>query len=240
MDRRHEGRLRRALATWEKARGLDDDGQRLGASFRYMRAAGKFLYCVRESPTPEIPHIYYAFSAMACEAARMFARLGEAEGGEPYFRMSLAAAHKADPTCGDPDRVASALADAGTGRVLLPALGFDEPRPLTLHMRVKAAADARIALAESLSRSGPTKPCELRKPWAIGTGRRVNYSSDLGRHMNAVLPTCVGLNPEAERHRLREEAELYYGELRRLGPKYKETGRVAADSFPDIDREFRS
>ncbi|MYW02402.1 hypothetical protein GT354_29850 [Streptomyces sp. SID3343] len=196
-------------------------------------------YVSRVPRTPETVAVLYAFGNLGLESVRFHDRLGSARGALSSARMSLAAAHSADPTGGDPSRVGEVVGRADTRPVFQRVLGGRPGPPLSAQARIATAAAARVQLADLIGRYAARD--ELREPpWPIGSGGTVSWRRECRRWRRAVLPACAGLDRETEGRRMAAEGLRFHDELRALSPDYAYLLGSVRDLLPGIRRENRS
>lgn len=215
-----ERNLHNALRFWEQGRAAEDAGQLMRAGHLYTRGLGSFLSYVKLAPDLRLTEAYYAFGVLGRETARLLARSNRYTALQ-HARMALAASHLADPTRGQDELIERAVREGGRPlRQMVPDAGT---AALTPEVRIAGAADARDLLAALLD--GGDTPPRARGRWPIGSGPRlgpgpVGYWKEKKRFMQAVLPSCEGLDESGERSMLRAEAELIHIELRRVLPEF--------------------
>ncbi|GAU71032.1 hypothetical protein SSP35_26_00030 [Streptomyces sp. NBRC 110611] len=210
-----------ALQFWERGRRYEDQGRPVLASRSYTRGLGCFLSYVKLAQDVQLAPAYYAFGTLGRELARLLAPMHRLSALQ-NARMALAASHLADPTRGQAGLIRRAVRD-DRGRGMY-QLTLDRRRlELTPEVRIAGAADARDLLA-SLLGTGPTRRSAQGR-WPIGSGARLGrgrraYWQEKKRYMQAVLPSCAGLDERRERARLRQEADAFFAELRRVAPGF--------------------
>ncbi|WP_150241600.1 hypothetical protein [Streptomyces albofaciens] len=217
-----ERSVQSALQFWEQGRRFEDQGRPVLAARRYTRGLGSFLTYVKLARTGQLAAAYYAFGALGRETARLCATLNR-HSALQNARMALAASHFADPTRGQVELVEREVR-AGRDHTLYQLTLGRRDQVLTAEMRIAGAADARDLLASLLGDETATRP-SAKGLWPIGsggdTGRGpIGYWQDKKRYMQAVLPSCAGLDEIRERLRLREEADALFTELRRVAPGF--------------------
>lgn len=221
-DRSANGHLRSAMACWDTARNQAAMGQYLRAGLTYQDGFNHLLSCVsltRLATTSERPDdlvgVYHAMGAMGREGIPVMAQ----KATTPvrfHARMTLAAAHLADPAEGRPELISAALA-AEAGSSPEPDLKGDGP--LSAETRIAGAAAARLLMARVMAER-PGLRWEAEPPWLVGSGGPVSFIQERKRFRQAVLPSCAGLAPGEEMRQLAQESVLMYTELCRTVPGY--------------------
>jgi hypothetical protein len=223
MPRSIDRHVWRALLYWERGRKLEDEGSILRAAQCYTRGLGGFLSYVKLSQQSELVPAYYAFGALARETTRVCTRLTPLLARQ-NARMALATSHLADPTRGDVTLIEQAVREHRDRPLHQFVLGPGKPL-LTAEMRIAGAAEARDLLASLLNNPSFNAPRKAQGLWPIGSGRTLGkgmfgYWEEKKRYMQAVLPSCAGLDERQERDRLREEADAIFTELLRVSPGF--------------------
>ncbi|WP_028924098.1 hypothetical protein [Pseudonocardia acaciae] len=233
MGRDVEHLVQKALGKWEKARAMGERGNLAFAGVLYTRAIGRFVSYFQLTPHANVVPAYHALASMGCEAAMMFDHRGDGELAIQFARAGLAASHLADPAKGEPARIRNALRDEATRPMHQYVLTDARPplRPATL---IGGAAQARALLAGIL-RKYPGLPEPTSPRWPIGSGGRVSYLQDQKRYLRAVLPSCVGLDNDAEMRTLATEAVLIYDELCQSEGGFESASRRAVATLARID-----
>lgn len=220
-DRSADGHLRSAMACWDTARNQLAMGQYLRAGLTYQDGFNHLLSCVSLTrlATAERPgdlvRVYHAMGEMGREGIPVMAR----KATTPvrfHARMTLAAAHLADPAEGRPELIKEALA-AGAGSSPEPDLKGDGQ--FSAETRIAGAAAARLLVARLMAER-PGLRWEAEPPWLVGSGGPVSFVRERKRFRQAVLPSCAGLAPGEEMRQLAQESVLMYTELCRTAPGY--------------------
>lgn len=222
------GHLESALAAWDVARNQSSMGQPLRAGLTYQDGINHLLSCISLTrladeratalPRPDdLVPVYHAMAAMGREGIPVMDEMKATTAVRFHARMTLAAAHLADPTEGNPERIREALAaEAGS----LPRIGPDGDGPLSAETRIAEAAQARLLVAR-LMVDRPDLRWEAVPPWLIGSGGAVSFAREKKRFRQAVLPSCAGLSPEEEMRQFAQESVLMFRELSRAVPGYE-------------------
>lgn len=231
-----DGQLRAALACWEVARNQLETGQLLRAGLTYQDGINYMLTCVSltrlagertaVSPQPDdLMPVYHAMGAMGREGVFVMAQVNATTPVRFHARMTLAAAHLADPAEGRPELIKDALAaDAGTS----PRVDLNGDGPLSAEVRIAGAADARLLLAR-LMMERPGLRWEAEPAWVVGSGGPLSFIRERKRFRQAVLPSCAGLTPDEEMRQLAQESVLMYTELCQAVPGYESDRNEAKD-----------
>ena len=222
------GYVQAALASWDLARSQLSMGQRLRAGLNYQDGIDHLLTCIsltRQAderatalPRPgDLMPVYHAMAAMGREGIPVMEQVKATTPVRFHARMTLAAAHLADPTEGKPERIRETLAaEAGS----LPRIDLNGDGPLSAETRIAEAAQARL-LVVRLMVDRPGLHWEAVPPWLVGSGGAVSFVREKKRFRQAVLPSCAGLSPEEEVRQLAQESVLMYRELCREVPGYE-------------------
>ncbi|MBB4908742.1 hypothetical protein [Actinophytocola algeriensis] len=236
-----DGRLRAALACWEVARNQLAAGQPLRAGLTYQDGINHILTCVSltrlaeerttASPRPDdLVPVYHAMGAMGREGIPVMEQVNATTPVRFHARMTLAAAHLADPAEGKPELIKDALAaDADSS----PRPDLNGDGPLSAEARIAGAAEARSLLAR-LMVERPGLRWEAEPPWLIGSGGPLPFARERKRFRQAVLPSCAGLTPDEEMRQLAQESVLMYTELCQAVPGYESNRDEAKDILAAI------
>jgi hypothetical protein len=219
--------LQTALSCWDVARNQLAMGQRLRAGLTYQDGLHHILWCINlarsaEEHTTALPPpdglmpLYHAMGAMGREGVLVMDQVKATRPLRFHARMTLAAAHLADPTEGRPEMIKEALAaEAGS----LPQLDLNGDGPLSAEVRIAGAAEARLLLAR-LMVERPGLNWEADRPWLVGSSGPMSFIQEQERFRQAVLPSCAGLTPAEEMRQLAQESLLMYMELCRAKRGY--------------------
>ena len=222
------GHLQSALAARDVARNQLSMEQPLRAGLTYQDGINHLLSCISltrmadERPTAlprpaDLVPVYHAMAAMGREGIPVMEQVKSTTPVRFHARMTLAAAHLADPTEGNPERIRETLAaDAGS----LPKIDLDGDGPLSAETRIAEAAQARLLVAR-LMVDRPDLRWEAAPPWLVGSGGAVSFAREKRRFRQAVLPSCAGLSPDEEMRQLAQESVLIFRELSREVPGYE-------------------
>jgi hypothetical protein len=228
--------VKRALRDWEKARGYHATGRSIMSAHTYIKGLGRFFsITVRGKPDPSI---YFAFAAMAREAAQAGNRGAEDAHGPQarstvkLARIALAASHLMDPADGDPRRVADVVKGDSAPMFKRVVDGAPGP-PLTPGELMEGVAASRVLLAELLLQHRGSFE-EKDRWWVVGSGGWVNYLKEQTRFQHAMLPSCVGLDLDEEMTLLAEEAVSIYTNLGRSGHACEASLDHASDVLAEI------
>lgn len=236
-----DGQLRAALACWEVARNQLATGQLLRAGLTYQDGINHILTCVSltrlaeertaASPRPDdLMPVYHAMGAMGREGVPVMEQVNATTPVRFHARMTLAAAHLADPAEGRPELIKDTLAaDAGTS----PRLDLNGDGPLSAEIRIAGAAEARLLLAR-LMMERPGLRWEAEPPWLVSSGGPLSFTRERKRFRQAVLPSCAGLTPDDEMRQLAQESVLMYTELCQAMPGYESDRNEAKDILAAI------
>ena len=222
------GHLQSALAAWESARNQSSMGQPLRAGLTYQDGINHLLSCISltrlaDEQTTALPRpddlvpVYHAMAAMGREGIPVMEQVKATTPVRFHARMTLAAAHLADPTEGNPERIRETLAADDRS---LPRIGLDGDGPLSAVTRIAEAAHARLLVAR-LMVDRPDLRWEAVPPWLVESGGAVSFAREKKRFRQAVLPSCAGLSPHEEMRQLAQESVLMYRELSRAVPGYE-------------------
>jgi hypothetical protein len=220
-DRSANGHLRSAMACWDTARNQLAMGQPLRAGLTYQEGINHLLSCVSltrlagDATADDLVGVYHAMGAMGREGIPVMAQKATTPV-RLHARMTLAAAHLADPAEGRPELITEALA-AEAGSSPEPDLKGDGP--LSAETRIAGAAAARLLVARLMAER-PGLRWEAEPPWLVGSGGPVSFVRERKRFRQAVLPSCTGLAPGEEMRQLAQESVLMYTELCRTAPGY--------------------
>jgi hypothetical protein len=208
VARTAESALQTARSCWDRARRLAAAQRLVPAGLAYQQGLNHFLVCVNLSRYPnarsrpvDLGPVFHGLGAMGREGVPVMERAGATDRSRRHARTTLAASHLADPTGGDPGRIAAALATDGP-----PRLDVNGDGPLTAEARIAGAAQARLLLA-TLLRDRPDLRRPLKRPWPVEFGDgRLSLLVERSRFRQAVLPSCVGMTPEQELRQLAGES----------------------------------
>lgn len=230
-----EGHLRAALACWELGRNQAAAGQLLRAGLTYQDGINHILTCVSltrpAADADDLMPLYHAMGAMGREGVPMMAQVNATTPVRFHARMTLAAAHLADPADGRPELIKDVLAaDAGA----TPRLDLNADGPLSAEVRIAGAADARLLLAR-LMMERPGLRWEAEPPWLVGSGGPLSFTRERKRFRQAVLPSCAGLAPADEMRQLARESLLMYTELCQAAPGYESDRNEAREVLAAIE-----
>ncbi|WP_454859284.1 hypothetical protein [Promicromonospora soli] len=235
------GHLQSALAAWDVAKNQSAMGQPLRAGLTYQDGINHLLSCISltrlaDERTTALPRpddlvpVYHAMAAMGREGLPVMEEVKATTPVRFHARMTLAAAHLADPTEGKPERIREALA-ADTGS--LPRVGLDGDGPLSAETRIAEAAQARLLVAR-LMVERPDLRWEAVPPWLVGSGGAVSFAREKKRFRQAVLPSCAGLSPDEEMRKLAQESVLVFRELSREVSGYESERKRAEQVLATI------
>ncbi|MFJ7998134.1 hypothetical protein ACIQ7D_13455 [Streptomyces sp. NPDC096310] len=220
--RRIRPHLHTALAAWERARTVAESADPLRTGLTYHRAVQHLQWYVSLLRTARDPAFGDEVSA-ACHALSFLGReaLPKVRAARAtrqvvvHARITLAAAHLADPAHGDPHRVP----EVWDGPVL-DRLAPDGVGDVTVAERVRAAADVRLLVAE-LFAGHPQVAVPTGGRWAVtGTVRTGIGAPYRDRHdfQRAVLPSCAQLDASGEAVQLGYESVRLHAALARELP----------------------
>jgi hypothetical protein len=227
-SRTANGYLQSALGAWDLARRQLATGQHLRAGLNYQDGVDYLLICAnmtREAdessttmPRPDdLMPVYHAIAAVGREGIPVMEQVRATAAVRFHARITLAAAHLADPTAGRPELIRRALAaEAGS----VPRLDLNGDGPLSAETRIAQAAQVRLLVAR-LMVERPGRRWEAVPPWVVGTGGAVSFAREKSRFRQAVLPSCAGLSLDEETRQLARESALMYRELCREVPGYE-------------------
>lgn len=222
------GYLQAALSSWDLARNQLSAGQPLRAGLTYQVCINHLLMCVSLTrlaeeratalPRPDdLVPVYHAMAALGREGIPVMEQVRAMTPVRFHARITLAAAHLADPTEGKPERIRETLAaEAGS----LPRIDLNGDGPLSAETRIAEAAHARLLLAR-LMVDRPALRWEAVPRWRVGSGGAVSFPREKKRFQQAVLPSCAGLSPQEEMRQLAQESVHMYRELCRVVPGYE-------------------
>lgn len=224
--------LQRALSLWDAARDQASAGQRLRAGLTYQGGLNHLLRHVTLTKPDDLVPVYHAMSAMGREGLPLMDQLNATRPLRLHARLTLAAAHLADPVGGQPELITGALAaEAGS----LPRLDLNGDGPLSAEARIAGAAEARLLLA-GLMVDRPALRWAAEPPWLVGSGGQLSFARERRRFQQAVLPSCAGLSLDEETTLLARESVQMYTQLCRVVPGYESererAERVLARSLP--------
>jgi hypothetical protein len=237
QSRTANGYLQSALGAWDLARRQLATGQGLRAGLNYQDGVDHLLICANltrqadESgttvPRPDdLMPVFHAMAAVGAEGIPVMEQVRAKAAVRFHARMTLAAAHLADPTAGRPELIRKALAaEAGS----VPRLDLNGDGPLSAETRIAQAAQVRLLVAR-LMVERPGLRWAAVPPWVVGSGGAVSFAREKSRFRQAVLPSCAGLSLDEETERLAQESALMYRELCRAVPGY-ESDRERAESL---------
>ena len=235
------GHLQSALTAWDLARRQASMGQNLRAGLTYQDGVNHLLSCVSltrladaratKLPRPEdLMTVYHALAALGREGLPVMEQAKATTPVRFHARITLAAAHLADPVDGKPERIREALAaEAGS----LPGLDLNGDGPLSAETRIAGAAQTRLLVAR-LMVERPGLRWEAVPPWRVGSGGPVSFGQEKKRFRQAVLPSCAGLSIDAEMRKLAQESVLMYTELCRVVPGYEPDRKRAEEVLATI------
>lgn len=235
------GRLQAALSSWDVARNQLAMGQRLRAGLTYQDGINHLLTCISLTRTADerttassrpddLMPVYHAMGAMGREAVPVMEQTNATTPVRFHARMTLAAAHLADPVEGRPELIKEALAaEAGS----VPRLDLNGDGPLSAETRIAGAAQARLLVAR-LMVDRPGLRWEADPPWLVGSGGPLSFGRERKRFRQAVLPSCAGMTPDEEMRQLAQESVLMYTELCRAAPGYESDRNRAEEILATI------
>ncbi|MET9530793.1 hypothetical protein ABZY02_09495 [Streptomyces sp. NPDC006649] len=221
-----ESLVRAALAAWEEARAHEAAGRPYKAISAYRRGLTRFLGYRRSVHSLDTAAIYYAFGAMAREMTQQLDRAGAQRKSLEYGRMALVASHLGDPAGGDPQRIPGVLNATRAAPVHQRVLGGGQGLLLAPAVRVAGGAEARALLA-GLLRKYPKVRARKRAGWPVDSGDWERGFRAVEPYIQAVSPSCVGLDDHAEMLQLAAESALLYRALSRFAPEYEADARRA-------------
>jgi hypothetical protein len=220
--------LQSALSRWDLARRQLAMGQHLRAGLNYQDGVDHLLICASMTqeadesettmPRPDdLMPVYHAMAAVGREGIPVMDRVRATAAVRFHARITLAAAHLADPTAGRPELIRKALAaEAGS----VPRLDLNGDGPLSAETRIAQAAQVRLLVAR-LMVDRPGLRWAAVPPWLVGSGGVVSFAREKSRFRQAVLPSCAGLSLDEETRQLAQESALMYRELCRDVPGYE-------------------
>lgn len=209
-----KGQLQRALSQWDLARTQVASGQRLRGGLNYQDTINHLLRCLTQDRSDLMP-LHHAMSAAGREGLPVMDQLNATRPLRLYARLTLAAAHLADPVGGQPALVAGAVAGDDN-----PGMDLNGDGPLSAQARIAGAAQARLLLARFILER-PALSWAAVPAWVVGSGGPLNFFGERKRFYQAVLPSCDGMAPEAEARQLAQESVDLYTELCRIVPGYE-------------------
>jgi hypothetical protein len=233
-----EGLVRAALAAWEEARAHQTAGRGIKATSAFRRGLTRFLQYRRSAHSPDTAAVYYAFGTMSREMARHLDNAGAARRALEYGRMALVASHLGDPAQGDPRHVADALDASRAAPVYQCVLGGERGPLLDPAVRVAGGAEARSLLSELL-RKHPGVRARKRTGWPVGPGDWERGFHAVEPYIQAVSPSCAGLDDTAEMRQLATESALLYRALCRFAAEYEADARRAEDVIAGMSSGIR-
>ncbi|MGH3623386.1 MAG: hypothetical protein ACRDQ5_16580 [Sciscionella sp.] len=232
MGRNVEHIAQKALAYWGKARGMDARKRVVVASVLYTRGLGSFLSYLHLTDRTDVAPTQHAFASMWREAAMLLDRTNAGLRAIEYVRAGLAVADLADPAAGHLERIRPVLENRFEEPVQR-VLG-DHGSPLTAAALIGSGAEARILLAELLWKyRGLPRPPD--GGWVVGTGGKTSYWQDQQRLQRAILPSCMGMDTDAEMWQLATEAILIWDELSKFEGRFGRPLLRAVDTLARID-----
>ncbi|WP_030673870.1 hypothetical protein [Streptomyces rimosus] len=237
--------LQTALAAWRQARSTASSGappRRTGVAYHLaVNRLQLYASMLRGGPRPreevrdELSATCHALSVLCRESVPKVAASGAAHYVAVHARTGLAAAHLADPARGEPGRVGAALDGP-----LLERFDPDGAGDVPPAERIAAAADVRLLLASVIADRPPARGA-TGAPWRIsedaGSGFRAVYR-DRRRFRRAVLPSCAGLEPQAEALRLGGEGVRLHAALAAVLPGHRTELASAQRQLAELSRLF--
>jgi hypothetical protein len=213
---RADEQLQAGLSCWEEARRHAETGRRVQAGLTYQRGVNHLLLHIQlvrwtSAEQTASVRVFHAVGTLAREAVPVIEGARTPFHAMSHARVALAASHLADPAGGDPAGVGAALDDAPGSPAAFDLIGDG---PLTAEARIAGAAEARLILARLMWRH-PDFADKLRKgAWQVGGGDRDGLRHFRRKYRRGVLPSCVGLDRDAEVRALAHEGVLLYSALR--------------------------
>ncbi|MFJ2557739.1 MULTISPECIES: hypothetical protein [unclassified Streptomyces] len=223
--RRLRPHLHTALAAWERSRTVARSADALRTGLTYNRAVNHLQWYVSLLRTAhdaselrdEVSAACHALSFLGREALPKVMASRATRQVVVHARITLAAAHLADPAHGDPDRVPGVW----DGPVL-DRLAPDGVGDVTVAQRVQAAADVRLLVAELIA-GHPQAAMSKGRRWpvteAAGSGIGAPYR-DRQNFRRAVLPSCARLDTAGEAVQLAYESVRLHAALARAMPAH--------------------
>ncbi|WP_405779223.1 hypothetical protein [Streptomyces sp. NBC_00859] len=225
--------VRAALAAWDEARAHEAAGRPIKAISAYRRGLTRFLGYRRSSHSSDTAAVYYAFGAMAREMTHQLDRAGAGRKALEYGRMALVASHLGDPAAGDPRRVRDVLDASRAAPVHQLVVGRERGPLLAPALRVAGGAEARSLLSELL-RKYPEVKARKRAGWPVGPGPWQRGFHAVEPYLQAVSPSCAGLDENAEMRQLAVESARLYRALCRCAPEYAADARRAENTLARV------
>lgn len=210
--------LNHALSTWEVARDRVDAGLPYRAGLTYQKALNHMLlgFCQSHGdPAGERVAILHGMAVIGREGVPVI-ELRSRKYAVIHAHTTLAAAQLADPTGGSPAQIPEALARGESG-----GLDLQDGSAIDTDVLIAGAAQSRLLLAELIGRHPQLfRPRENR--WPISDLNFGGFGRTRRHFHRAILPSCAGLDRNAEAVRLAEEAAAIYRALSQTLTVYRE------------------
>ncbi|WP_405779225.1 hypothetical protein [Streptomyces sp. NBC_00859] len=212
---RADERLQAGLSCWEEARNYVRTGRPVQAGLSYQRGVSHLLLYIQlmrwtSVGSAESIRAFHAVGTAAREAVPVIEGVRTPLHAMNHARVALVASHLADPACGDPELAGAALRGVPGAAAAFDLIGDG---PLTAEVRIAGAAEARLTLARLMWRHPGVADRNRRGAWPVGSGAREGFLQFRRKYRRGVLPSCVGLDRDAEVRKLAHEGVLLYSAL---------------------------